>query len=428
VGGETVKVTASVGAEVPAAQLNRPRIATDFSARLSPPHVRRSAYRDPALPLAVASNYSQFGARVAISPLVLTLVGVFAVSKGTIGLVLGGMWAAFAITQYPGGLLADRFGERRVILVSLAGTAAGSALVALSPSIYTFAAAAIAMGAAAGLYFPVGTSLLSKRFDEPGIALGAHSAGAMLAGMTVPVAVTLVAGRFGWRAAILVGAALTATATVLVLVVLDPTPPARPELSLRKHLTPTSALVLLSRPSVAFTTVLGVAGMYTFQAYVSFFPAFLEEYHGLASTTASTYFGGLFLLSSLSLPLFGRLYDRYSDLGLAIPFLALVSGLGAVLVVPDGPAILFALLVVGLGGGWGGALQVRFAECFEDGERGAGLGVVRTTYVLCGSVGNAATGFLADAVGWPVAIGAMAGVAGLALGLLAINHALDLGL
>jgi hypothetical protein len=94
------------------------------------------------------------------------------------------------------------------------------------------------------------------------------------------------------------------------------------------------------------------------------------------------------------------------------------------LVVDTLPAIVAAVVVVGLGGGWGGALQSRFTACFDGDERGAGLGVVRLAYVLLGATGSVTTGTLADTVGWPAAVGAIVAVATVAVVTGLANHAL----
>ncbi|MEF8855569.1 MAG: MFS transporter, partial [Haloarculaceae archaeon] len=171
-----------------------------------------------ALGSAVAANFGQFGARVALSPFVLAIAATFESSRGVVGLVLTGMWASYALSQFPGGVLADRYGERRIVLVALGGATVGSVLVAASPSLPVFALAAVLLGSGAGLYFAAGTALLDRRFENTGRAFSVHSAGGPLAGLVVPVGAAWVAARVSWRAGVLVGgvAALGALALALV--------------------------------------------------------------------------------------------------------------------------------------------------------------------------------------------------------------------
>ncbi|TKX77174.1 MFS transporter, partial [Halorubrum sp. SD626R] len=87
-------------------------------------------YRHTVLALCMLAFFVTYFARLAISPVVPFIVDDFAVSNTAIGAALSGMWLAYGVSQFPSGILADRFGERRVILVAVGGSAAMSALLA----------------------------------------------------------------------------------------------------------------------------------------------------------------------------------------------------------------------------------------------------------------------------------------------------------
>lgn len=360
----------------------------------------------PLLATATAANFAQFGARVVVSPFVLVVAGVFGTTKGAVGVALTAMWAAFALMQFPSGVLADAYGEKPVVLVSMALTVLGSALVATADSFPVFVLALVALGVGTGLYFAVGTALLARRTTGPGRAFGVHSAGAPLAGLALPVVATAVAGRYDWRAGVAVGGVVAALAFVLVFGVVAETPPTAPDSALGHRLHPRSLLERLARPEVAFTTVVAVLAMYAFQSFVSFFPAFLQEYHGFGEAEASLTFGLAFGIITVGLPVVGSLADaRGTAVGLAGPFAVTAAGI-AVLLGASGPALVYAgVCVVGVGLTWAGPLQSRFMAQFDATERASGFGTVRTVYVLLGSIGNVATGAIASASGWPLAYG-----------------------
>ncbi|MFT4922275.1 MAG: YNFM family putative membrane transporter [Haloarculaceae archaeon] len=378
---------------------------------------------------AVAANFGQFGARVAISPFVLVIATEFGRSKGEIGIVLTLMWAIYACFQFPSGVFADRYGERRIILAALGLATAGGLLVAWSPSFLAFALAALVLGSGAGMYFAAGTALLDRRFENTGQAFSIHSAGGPLAGLVVPVGASLVAGYYNWQAGILVGAGTVGAAFVFVALAVGATPPASPSARIRDRLTPGTVFELLSRPPVAFMTVLGVIGMYVFQSFVSFFPAFLQEYHGLSTGEASLGAGVAFVLIAAVLPLVGRAGDAYGlDYFLLVPFLVTAAGFG-ILLVPGSLLVLgVGVVLVGVGLTWGGVIQSRFMREFADDERGTGFGLVRTTFVLLGSIGNAATGFIAELGGWPIAIGVLVCLLVVAAAMVVGNRVLGVGL
>lgn len=62
----------------------------------------------------------------------------FAVSNGIMQLALSGMWLVYATTQFPNGVLCDRFGERKVIPTAVGGTAATSLLLTNIPNSRVF--------------------------------------------------------------------------------------------------------------------------------------------------------------------------------------------------------------------------------------------------------------------------------------------------
>lgn len=91
-------------------------------------------------------------ARLAISSLIPDIATAFDVSYSVIGLALTDMWFAYGVTQFPSGILADRDGERRVILISIADTSAMVVLVADASLFGFFVAGMIFMGRIAELH------------------------------------------------------------------------------------------------------------------------------------------------------------------------------------------------------------------------------------------------------------------------------------
>ncbi|MFB6141923.1 MAG: MFS transporter, partial [Halorientalis sp.] len=159
----------------------------------------RWPYRYTVLVLCTVAFAATMVARLAISPVVPDVVDTFATSNAAVGLALSGMWAAYAVTQFPSGLFGDRYGERRVILVALAGTVLVSALLAFAPSYPFFLAGTVLLGVATGLHYSVATTLITRQFSAVGRAIGLHVAGGPVAGLVAPVAAAAVAARFGWR-------------------------------------------------------------------------------------------------------------------------------------------------------------------------------------------------------------------------------------
>lgn len=387
--------------------------------------MERWLHRHTVLSVAVSSFFCTMFARVIISPLIPRLTDAFAVSNGAIGLALTGMWAVFALLQFPSGVLGERFGERAVLLAALGFTALGSLLVALSPSFPVFAATVLVVGVGAGLFMPAAGSLLTKLFPETGRALGINSVGAPLGGLVGPVVATALAARYGWRAAPLSAAALAATVLAVAAWRVRPTPPERPDAALRDRFEPAVVAGLLSRPSVVYTTLLAAAGFFAYQGFTSFFPTFLVEHAGLSDGRAGVLFGAAFGLAVVGAPAQGWLSDRVGrDPVLAAAFLSLAVGLGLFMAASGPAAAAAGTLLVGAGISWPGVMNSRFMDQFTDAERGAGFGLVRTGFLLVSSLGSVVTGVLADGFGWVVSFGSVAALLVVAVAAMAGNAAL----
>ena len=363
-------------------------------------------YRNTVLLLLMGAFFSTMVARLSISPLVPDIIATFQVSKGAVGLALTGMWAAYALMQLPGGVLADRYGERPVILAAIALTGLASALLATSPAYLAFVAFTALLGAGTGLYFPAATSLLTKLYRNTGQAIGFHISGGDSAGLVTPALAVYVGLRYGWHAGLALGAVVALPVLALAAWRIRATPPTHGGRTLREQVDLRVLARLLTNPAIAYTILLAVILAFTFQATLSFFPTFLVEYWGVSTARASLLFAGLFALWILTSPLLGRLSDVVGrDAVLALATVAMAVGIVLLLTVTAGPLALLGVAFLGGGMGWGGVIASRFMDNLSEADGSTGYGLVRLVYVLLGSLGSVVTGALADASGWPVAFG-----------------------
>ena len=345
-------------------------------------------------------------ARLTLSPLVPDIIETFGVSKSATGIALTGMWAAYALFQFPGGTLADRIGERGTILFAIGATGAASVILAFAPSFLWLAIFAVVLGTGAGFYYTAGSAYLTRQFENTGRALGIHEIGASAAGLIAPVAVAFLAVRFGWRAGPMLPAVLAFIVVGLIVLRLPSTPPATPDRKLREQLDIGRLWALLSRPEIRFTAILAVPGYFTWQSFASFFPTFLVEYTGLSTPTASVIFGGVFAVTLVGTPTLGSLSDSIGrDRSLMIAFAVGSVGFVVFLLGDGWPMILLGTVLVGGGLSFPGVLNSRFMDHLSSTERGTGFGLVRTIVLLISSLGSGVTGTLADGWGWPAAYG-----------------------
>ena len=389
-------------------------------------------YRHTALVLCTLAFTATMVARLAISPLVPRITSEFGVTNATVGLALSGMWLAYALAQFPSGVLGDRYGERLVILTAVGATAVASLLIAFSPSIGVFMLFTVLLGAGAGLHYTVATTFLAKQFDDIGRAIGVHVAGGPIAGLAAPPLAVLVGSRYGWRAGILLGVAVAVPVFALFAWRVRPTEPLRPDQEMRERFALDSLVELLSRPPILYTTGLATLGAFTWQATASFLPTFLEVGSGLSAALSALLFSLYFLVHGGTQPVTGSLSDRFGRDATAMGTMSAgIVGYGLLVatarfdlgLVPTVVAVGF----VGVAMSWGAPVQSRFMDLLSDAERGAGFGLVRTAYMVVGASGSVVVGTVSDVAGWAPAFGLLAGVMALGLVALLTNRLFGLG-
>lgn len=149
-----------------------------------------------------------------VAPAVLTdqLMNDFAIGAAALGNLSAFYFYAYVAMQIPTGILADRWGPRR-LLASGAGVAAlGTALFALAPTLGWASAGRLLIGASVAVAFVAMLKLATHWFAPHQFALASGMALFMgvVGGVFAGVPLRLLVDAFGWRAVMGVCAALTA--------------------------------------------------------------------------------------------------------------------------------------------------------------------------------------------------------------------------
>lgn len=174
-----------------------------------------------------------------VAPAVITqeLSRDFGLSAAALGNLSAFYFYGYVAAQIPTGLLADRWGPRRVLAVGAALTAAGTLVFALSPGLAWASAGRLVIGAAAGVAFVSMLKIASHWLPArqyafaSGVALFVGVVGATLAGPPLRIAVDLL----GWRAVMGVGTAVSAAVAVAIWVVVRDDPSERGYASYQAH-------------------------------------------------------------------------------------------------------------------------------------------------------------------------------------------------
>ncbi|WP_406082167.1 MFS transporter [Streptomyces zaomyceticus] len=156
--------------------------------------------------------------RLVINLVLPSLGAEFDLDRTQQGLVVSAFFLAYALCQIPGGLLADRFGGRRVTLWALLTWSVFTALTGFAWSFAVLLALRFAFGAAEGIFPPAAMKVLVERTrpEERMSANGTVMSSNALAAVITPLAVAPLVAAFGWRSAFWSTAALGVLALVAV--------------------------------------------------------------------------------------------------------------------------------------------------------------------------------------------------------------------
>src|SRR5439155_21922830 len=147
----------------------------------------------------------------------------FGLNLAQVGLIRTAYTAAMASFQIPAGLLAERWGERRLLAAGTALTACG--FIAAGAWAGGFASLLVLLliaGLGSGVQHPLSSSLVSKAYETGArrAALGTYNFSGDLSKVAVPVAVAFAATTVGWRAAAAGYGVLGLAAALAIVVVL----------------------------------------------------------------------------------------------------------------------------------------------------------------------------------------------------------------
>jgi cyanate permease len=351
--------------------------------------VRRASVLLVVTATAVSANFTNYGA------LIPTLRSELAVGSGAIALMSTLLYVGIAATYLLGGVLADRVGSRRVLLLALALVGAGGVVMPLVHELWWVllwrTGAGIGSGAAIVASARYASQLGRLAPLGQGLFGGAMQAGAAAGLFLTPPLATLV-GPWGvfrfWGMVALVAWALWLTLESNPTR-RDPTP--RAPLAVRTAF----ALPPLRRVGIVTLGTLGVG-----QAAAPWLGVYCAHVWGLSTGAAATLGGASLLIGTAFRPLGGLLASRVVDVyvlmrvGAAVTAVALLA-----LALPWAGLTLAALGLVLLAAG----TTLPYAAALSEGARlgreagvgaGTGQGVVATWSAPASAFGPPLIGLL----------------------------------
>lgn len=351
------------------------------------------------------------GTRIVYPALLPEIRLEFAFGYTTAGVLVGLVWAAYGVTQFPGGLLADVTTDRTALVAGTTITAVGIGSVVFSPAFGLLVLATAVMGAGTGIYGTSRVTVLSNAYpDNDSTAIGVSQAAGNVGNAVFPVVAGVASAYVGWRLGLGFLAPLLVVVTVGLWLTI-PAPPTRGVSSPVRHLLSRTGEALRRPPVYAGTGMLLLL-MVVYQSLTGFLPTYLTDAGGLSASEAATVYGGFFAVAVIAQLVAGLLADR---IGIR-PTIGLCGSLSlpgfvAVLVADGiGTLLVGVVLLSGLLGCFPPAHSY-LVNAFPSSIQGTGYGIVRTVYIGCGALGPVATGVLVDLRSFTVAFLALSVVA-----------------
>jgi len=133
-------------------------------------------------------------------PLIPLLTLYFQTDYFHLGLVVTVFSYAFGLGSLPAGILADRFGPRRLVTIYLFGSGALSILIWFSGTLQSYALFMGILGLFCSTYHPASNTLISQVVREKGKVFGIHGIAGSLGVAVAPLLSAWIGSAAGWKA------------------------------------------------------------------------------------------------------------------------------------------------------------------------------------------------------------------------------------
>ncbi len=354
------------------------------------------------------------GLRYLFPPLFETIQEVHDVSNTITGVLFTALLVAYAVVQFPSGLLADRFRRDHVILFGAIGFGAASLVTFLAPGIGLLFVGAVLIGVTTGVHKTVAIPFLSEMYGErKGLALGVMDTIGQFGGILAPMFVVLILSSvFQWQIVFLIGAlvsfglAAAFYARVSRSIGMEATdlPDCGQEIEADTSNTSgteeTYATIFTDTKMVAFLVV-AVIVTFAWNGLTSFLPLYFTQAKELDVGTANLLYSLVFV-ASFSQAVTGWLSDTLGRVRMIMILLSLVV-VGIVIMLSTGSVLGLGAAALVTGMGFHGFRPVRdsyLMELIPSSIGGGTLGIARTAMVTIGAFAPAVLGFFSDVIGF----------------------------
>ena len=363
-------------------------------------------------------------------PIFMTVwLSAFGVTEAALGTLVGAGYVLFGVGALPGGVLADRFGARRLIAACLAGMGASFVALGLATGLWTIGGALLLWGASASVYHPAALALISTGVQQRGRGLAWHGIAGNVGIAGGPLATALLLLAFDWQAvALLLALPAFGAAVLAVRASFDETAAVAPDAAAGPDAPAPEGLRALGTRSAALFTAsfvvvfaaAALSGLY-YRGVLTFLPDLLTPLVTIDLPidvdTGRYVYAGLLGIGILGQYAGGRLTEwgrpergligAFGALAVVAALFLPVAGTGTAGLLAASAVLGFALFVIQP------LYQATVAEYSPAGARGLSYGYTYLAVFGVGALGASLAGATLQYAGPPLLFGVLAGIAAL---------------
>ncbi|WP_339783715.1 MFS transporter [Paenibacillus sp. FSL R7-0313] len=228
------------------------------------------------------------------------------------GIILSSFFLGYAIMQIPGGALADRFGYRKVILVSLFSWSVFTILTGSAWSLFSLIFVRFLFGIGEGSFFPSGSKAIATNFpiNQRSGAMSIMLSSAAIMGVITPILTGHALVTIGWRNLFYIIGAVGILITALMFFLLKE--PAKPALA-NSHSgqQPKTSLKTVLKTPMIWNLFISYFSIYAVNwGLQSWMPTYMVNVRGLDMTQMGLLAAIPALVSIFTMILSGYVLDR----------------------------------------------------------------------------------------------------------------------
>ncbi len=343
--------------------------------------------------------FLSIGVRLIFPVLIPFIRTDFNISLSVAGTILSGLWVAYAFGQFPGGLLADKIGERNTLTLSTVLAAAGVTIILISTNIWIFIFGTMLFGFGTAFFGTTRITILTDLYPErSGTAIGLTLAAGDLGNVVLPFLAGSIAAIFAWQ----FGFGFTLPIFIIAAVgiwynVPKYTSERNDSLDSQPVRFGKDLVRAVRHPAVVLGTVIQTLNMFVWQGFTGFYPTYLIDIKDFSPVISSLTFAMFFALGMGVRIIAGSIGDRF---GTRLPLIVLIPiimlSIAAIPFVNSFWLILLLTIPLSTLLGVGPIIFPYLVNSFPETLQGSGFGLIRTFYMLVAASGPIFVGFLAD--------------------------------